>query len=114
MSYGWWFLVIFLTALVTYLGIAVLTSRAPRIPLARLADPAPLPGELNPYCPDNIPGCNISHAGYPRPADSYGPFPVDTSPLLILSEKDAANAALAREIPRLCAEAEAKIPPRWR
>lgn len=144
MNMYWWALVIFVTALVTFLGIAALTSE-PRVP--QLADPAPLPGELPTagrfdadWWPDpgpfdlprtlaalgeicdqcgHEPGwcrcpCCQAHA-------RYGPFPVDTGPLLHLSETTAANVELDRwtqariaETDWLCAEAEEKIPPRWR
>lgn len=129
MSYGMWFLVIFLTALTAMLGTAALlnwwTDRTNRVPLARLADPAPLPGELSRAGRlrlDHLPATGPSGPWLePEPFDLpdmlaavYGPWPVDTGPLLILSDKAAANAALEREIRQRCAEAEAKIPPRWR
>ena len=97
--YGW-ALVIFLTFVIVPLGVAWWMGRGERIPLARLADPAPLPGEL-------------PRAGFLQ-ISQYGPFPVDTGPLLILSDKTAANAALEREIRAMGDEAEGKIPPRWR
>lgn len=45
--------------------------------------------------------------------DPYGPHP-DTGPLLILSEKMAANDALEREIRERIRQAEQRIPERWR
>jgi hypothetical protein len=81
------FLVTFLTSAVILLTAAWWTGREPRIPLARLADPTPLPGE------------RASERG-------YGPWPVDTGPLLIVSETTATGVALEREIRQRCAEAE--------
>lgn len=136
MSIYWWFLVIFLTALAVMLGTAWLTGRGERIP--RPADPAPLPSTMTRALPragrfdadwwpdpgagfiSRNDGTHIEWRGH-APFDLldalaavYGPFPADTGPLLILSEKMAANVALEREIRQRCVEAEAKIPPRWR
>ena len=59
----------------------------PRLPLARLADPAPLPREP-------------------------GPFPGDTRPLLLLlSQAMATAAAYEKEIAMLGREAERRIGP---
>jgi hypothetical protein len=85
-------LVVLLGSLVVMLGVAWWQGREPRIPLGRLADPAPLPGELA------------------REA-AYGPFPADTGPLLIISEALAANDALEREVKGLIRAAERKIGP---
>jgi hypothetical protein len=87
MSLYEWALVIFLAALVAMLAVAWWTGREPSVPLARLADPAPLPWE--------------------PPA----PWPVDTGPLLIMSEQMAANAALAREVEWLIRESYERIGP---
>lgn len=61
--------------------------RPARVPLARLADPRPLPGELS-------------------------PFP-ETGPLLIWSERMAANDAIGREVDEMIRAAERKARP-WR
>ena len=98
--YGW-ALVIFLTALVTMLGIAALLGRGLR-ELDRVRELDKAGREAEPFdLPEAL-------------ATVYGPFPVDTGPLLILSDKTAANAALEREIRAMGDEAEGKIPPRWR
>ena len=69
---------------VTFLVFVVLVCVwQDRAPVERLADPEPLPGE---------PG--------------YGPFPVDTGPLLILGEHAAALAAHEREVAAMIREAE--------
>jgi hypothetical protein len=80
-------LVIFLAGLVGMLGAAWWTGREPRIPIDRLADPAPLPGEQA----------------------VYGPFPVDTGPLLIVSDSMAAIDRHTREVEELCRLAEERI-----
>ena len=59
-----------------------------RVPLARLADPRPLPSELR-------------------------PFPVDTGPLLLVSEAMAAAMAITREVEEMTRAAERKARP-WR
>ena len=70
--------------------VCVWQDRArPETRVERLADPTPMPGELG-----------------------YGPFPVDTGPLLILSDKAAANAALERDVAAMIAESW-RIPERW-
>jgi hypothetical protein len=48
------------------------------------------------------------------PLPSAGRFPVDTSPLLILSESAASVAALDREVAAMVRVAERQIPERWR
>jgi type II secretory pathway pseudopilin PulG len=48
------------------------------------------------------------------PLPSAGRFPVDTAPLLILSESAAAVAALDREVAAMVRDAERQIPERWR
>jgi len=86
-----WCLVILVTFLVLPLAVAWWIDpdrEPPRVPLDRLADPAPLPWET-----------------------WYGPFPVDTAPLLILSESAAALVALEREVAQMVADAERKT--RW-
>lgn len=60
-------------------------DRAPRPPLARLADPRPLPGELS-------------------------PFP-DTGPLLIWSDSMAAAQSITREVEEMTRAAERKARP---
>jgi hypothetical protein len=47
-----------------------------------------------------------SASSYQPPPPSYGRFPVDTGPLLILSEKEAALAAHEREVAAMIREAE--------
>jgi len=86
-----WCLVILVTFLVLPLAVAwwIDPDRdPPRGPLDRLADPAPPPWET-----------------------WYGPFHVDTAPLLILSESAAALVALEREVTQMVADAERKT--RW-
>jgi hypothetical protein len=69
---------------VTFLVFVVLVCVwQDRAPVERRADPEPPPGE---------PG--------------YGPFPVDTGPLLILGEHAAALAAHEREVAAMIREAE--------
>ena len=85
-------LVIFLTAAVTMLGTALWLGRK-------------MPDDTEPAY-QAIPR--------PQPLSVAGLFPVDTGPLLILSEKNAANAQLEREIKAMVQAAEAAIPPRWR
>ena len=69
---------------VTFLVFVVLVCVwQDRAPVERRADPEPPPGE---------PG--------------YGPFPVDTGPLLILGEHAAALAAHEREVQAMIREAE--------
>ena len=53
-----------------------------------------------------------SARSYQSPAPSYGRFPVDTGPLLILGEKKAALAAHEREVAAMIREAERTMP--WR
>jgi hypothetical protein len=139
-------LVVFPVALALMLGAWRLTGRKPRIPLERLADPAPLPGESlvrvatsstvfhsddlrykalvgelpglhewHDHAPlkwadEGVAGCPAceQHWECPPPAQ-YGPFPVDTGPLLIISEALAANDALEREVRGLIRAAERKI-----
>ena len=48
------------------------------------------------------------------PLPSAGRFPVDTAPLLILSESAASVAALDREVAAMVRDAERQIPERWR
>lgn len=101
---------IFLTFMVFMLGPVWWMDRREheRIPLARLADPAPLPGELpraGRFDVEYLPGPPFAGAvdcGYEL---------VDTGPLLLLSDKMAANAALEREIKAMAAEAERRIGP---
>ena len=45
MSYGLWFVVIFVTSMAAF-WVGNRVNRPKRVPVARLADPAPLPGEL--------------------------------------------------------------------
>jgi hypothetical protein len=47
-----------------------------------------------------------SASSYQPPPPSYGRFPVDTGPLLILGEKEAALAAHEREVAAMIREAE--------
>lgn len=133
MSYGWWSLMIFLTSLVTFgAGVWVgVWAASPPVPAPEPAAPAPRPelpraGILRLDClPETGPsGPWLEPEPFDLPdalAAVYGPFPVDTGPLLILSEHDAAKADLNRstqqaisETDWLIGEAEAKIPPRWR
>jgi type II secretory pathway pseudopilin PulG len=51
---------------------------------------------------------------YQAPPPSYGPFPADTGPLLLLGEEAASLAALEREVHVMVAAAERQIPERWR
>jgi hypothetical protein len=62
-------------------------TRPRRVPLAQLANPEPMPGE------------------------QLAAFPVDTGPLLLLSEKAAANDALEIEIAAMSDAAEREIGP---
>ena len=48
------------------------------------------------------------------PLPSAGRFPVDTAPLLILSESAASVASLEREVAAMVRDAERRIPERWR
>jgi hypothetical protein len=81
--------------LVAVAAFCWLTRPGPESRAERLADPAPLPGEV--------------------------PFPVDTGPLLIVSELTSAGEAIGRDVRRAAAEAEwlikqgeRRIEPRWR
>jgi hypothetical protein len=87
-------------------GVAWLQGR-PESRAARLADPAPLPGELG-WCGR----CGHYHGqeGCP-PRGLAGPFPVDTGPLLLLGEKAAALPALEREVRAMIEAAEREIGP---
>ena len=76
--------VVFLAACAVFCWL----TREERVPLARLADPAPMPGDA-----------------------AYGPFPVDTAPLLLLSESMAAVVALEREVREMCVAADRLIGP---
>ena len=97
-----WPLVIFLTALVTMLGAAVLTGRDPddatEFPPAGHFDLAQGGGWARP----------------PQLVESVDPF--DTEPLLLLSRHAAANAALEREVAEMIDAADQIIGPltRWR
>lgn len=84
---------VFLTTLAAMLLTPWLAGRRAGVPLARLADPAPLPGEL--VLIESV----------------YGAFPVDTEPLLLLSDAAAANAQLEREVQEMIRKAERKIGP---
>ena len=53
-----------------------------------------------------------SARSYQPPPPSYGRFPVDTGPLLILGEKEAALAAHEREVAAMIRAAERMLP--WR
>ena len=60
-------------------------------------------------------------AAYQAPPPSYGQFPVDTGPLLIMSELSSAGDAIGRDVRRSAREAEwlieqgeQRIPGRWR
>ena len=53
-----------------------------------------------------------SASSYQPPPPSYGRFPVDTGPLLILGEKKAALAAHEREVAAMIRQAERELP--WR
>lgn len=80
--------------------------------LARLADPAPLPGELPVsgrlvVAPPTLPFAGAADPQY------EAPFP-DTGPLIIWSESAAAGDRLGREVEQMIAEAEQRIPRRWR
>jgi hypothetical protein len=85
-----WCLVILVTSAVVMVAVAWWLGRGQpaQVPVARLADPEPLPWER-----------------------WYGPFPADTAPLLLLSESAAALVALEREITQMIADAERKT--RW-
>ena len=98
-----WPLVIFLTALVSLLGAAVLTGRhdpddAVELPPAGHFDLAQGGGWARP----------------PLLVESHDPF--DTEPLLLLSRHAAANAALEREVAEMIDAADRVIGPltRWR
>jgi hypothetical protein len=85
-----WCLVIFVAFLVVPLTVGWWLGRGQpeQVPLARPADPEPLPWQR-----------------------WYGPFPADTAPLLLLSESSAALVALEREITQMIEAAEQKT--RW-
>lgn len=92
--------------------IFMLGRETGRTSLARLADPAPLPGE------PPLAGCVSYSTGPPwhgaatpglELAGSYGPFPVDTAPLLFLSEALAAYEAHEREIRAMCDAADQRV-----
>jgi len=88
---------IFATALALLLAAAWHTGRD-EIRAERLADPAPMPGEL-------------PAPGYLSPFPETGPMrlgPIDRSRLA------AQHADLEREVRRMVADAEQAIPPRWR
>lgn len=107
MGVYFWPLVIFVTFGVLLIGAGFLMARdpAPEDRVDRLADPAPMPGELL-WCQR----CGSRHpALYGCPASSYGPFPADTGPLLIPGRVAAAGDDLEREVARLIREAERKI-----
>jgi hypothetical protein len=74
-------------ALAGFGGGWCVTTRPERLKVARLADPAPLPGE------------------------SYGEFPVDTAPLLLLSVAAAALKSHELEVEAMCVAAEQLIGP---
>jgi hypothetical protein len=57
--------------------------------------------------PELVPGPRF----VPVLPEPYGPFPVDTGPLLIVSEALAANDALEREVKAMVREAYRKIGP---
>jgi hypothetical protein len=78
-------LVVFPVALILMLGAGWLTGRDPEQPAPRR-----FMAEL---------------------AEPYGPFPVDTGPLLLVSEALAANDALEREVRAMIRAAERKIGP---
>lgn len=128
MNIYWWFVVIFLTALVTLLVTGYLTGNEERVKLGRLADPAPLPYELPragrlpvdarlAYCRKDM---NLMHPIGDCPYDPVlGPFDLpstlatfeNTGPLILLSEAMAAVDAHEREVRGMIAEAERKIGP---
>jgi len=85
-------LVIFLTAAVTMLGTALYIGRR-------------MPDDTGPA---------YQAVPRPQPLSTAGLFPVDTGPLLILSEHAASLADLEREVKGMVAAAEDAIPARWR
>jgi hypothetical protein len=97
------FWVILAVSLLAMFGTWAITTRD-RVTLTRLADPAPMPGERV-WCQR----CGQHHPWYPALGclvESYGPFPVDTGPLLILSESAASADGIGREVDAMCARAE--------
>ena len=82
MNIYWWSLVILVTSLGLMGAAAWYMTRPETVPVARLADPEPLPGE-----------------------GGYGPFPVDDGRLLLLSEAAAAVEAHGREVDAMIARA---------
>ena len=89
-------LVIFLTFLVVPLAVAWWMGRYERVSLARLAGPAPLPGESLVKVATSTTVFHGDDLRFRVLTGEYGPFPVDTGPLLIVSETTAAGADLAR------------------
>jgi hypothetical protein len=112
-----WCLVIFVAFLVVPLTVGWWLGRGQpaQVPLARLADPEPLPWEALRALVDDLHWCKeCGHRHYglgPLNCRPYGPFPADTAPLLLLSESAAALVALEREITQMIADAERKT--RW-
>lgn len=116
--YGW-FLVIFATFVILPLGVAWWMGRHPRVPLARLADPAPLPCELprasrlviyedewHKFFPP-------THAGAADPAQQLAPVPWDLAgAAYVLGQQRADQDAVSREVDAIMAEIEYN-PERW-
>jgi hypothetical protein len=97
-------LLVLVLSFLLMVGVAWYQGRAD---VDRLADPEPLPGEVV-WCGQ----CGHCHGaeGCP-PRDLPAPFPVNTDPLLLLSEKAVALVQLEREVRAMIVAAEREIGP---